>query len=347
MGRAKRKGELPIPDSRDCLLADGGEEAERASGSLKMKKPQCGNTEASENEINFEEEIVMSNISTAVSNVIPFRSANLLLVEKGGEPFVPMKPVVEGMGLAWQAQHAKLTSGRFNSVITMIVTTGVDGKQYEMACLPLRKLPGWLMSIHASKVRPELRECVIAFQNECDDVLWLHWNKIHTPVELAANTNYTLIGTTIGSDGFHCLSAVIDGKISRLDKRAKQSARMHIWSQVHKAFSVVRGEDIPAEKLESAMNFVAAYAIEGQYLPKPAEPYFDVGQDGRYMLSFNHKGEQQITRIPDDAYVLSSREFLKGIAHIPGDIPISTDDLFEFALAALSNLRLRSKHRAA
>jgi hypothetical protein len=312
-----------------------------------MKKPQCGNTEASENEINFEEEIVMSNISTAVSNVIPFRSASLLLVEKGGEPFVPMKPVVEGMGLAWQAQHAKLTSGRFNSVITMIVTTGVDGKQYEMACLPLRKLPGWLMSIHASKVRPELRECVIAFQNECDDVLWLHWNKIHAPVELAANTNYTLIGTTIGSDGFHCLSAVIDGKISRLDKRAKQSARMHIWSQVHKAFSVVRGEDIPAEKLESAMNFVAAYAIEGQYLPKPAEPYFDVGQDGRYMLSFNHKGEQQITRIPDDAYVLSSREFLKGIAHIPGDIPISTDDLFEFALAALSNLRLRSKHRAA
>ncbi|WP_256589817.1 phage antirepressor N-terminal domain-containing protein [Pseudomonas sp. Choline-02u-1] len=312
-----------------------------------MKKPQCGNTEASENEINFEEEIVMSNISTAVSNVIPFRSASLLLVEKGGEPFVPMKPVVEGMGLAWQAQHAKLTSGRFNSVITMIVTTGVDGKQYEMSCLPLRKLPGWLMSIHASKVRPELRECVIAFQNECDDVLWLHWNKIHAPVELAANTNYTLIGTTIGSDGFHCLSAVIDGKISRLDKRAKQSARMHIWSQVHKAFSVVRGEDIPAEKLESAMNFVAAYAIEGQYLPKPAEPYFDVGQDGRYMLSFNHKGEQQITRIPDDAYVLSSREFLKGIAHIPGDIPISTDDLFEFALAALSNLRLRSKHRAA
>ncbi|PKH81930.1 hypothetical protein CXF97_13415 [Pseudomonas sp. Choline-02u-1] len=289
----------------------------------------------------------MSNISTAVSNVIPFRSASLLLVEKGGEPFVPMKPVVEGMGLAWQAQHAKLTSGRFNSVITMIVTTGVDGKQYEMSCLPLRKLPGWLMSIHASKVRPELRECVIAFQNECDDVLWLHWNKIHAPVELAANTNYTLIGTTIGSDGFHCLSAVIDGKISRLDKRAKQSARMHIWSQVHKAFSVVRGEDIPAEKLESAMNFVAAYAIEGQYLPKPAEPYFDVGQDGRYMLSFNHKGEQQITRIPDDAYVLSSREFLKGIAHIPGDIPISTDDLFEFALAALSNLRLRSKHRAA
>lgn len=312
------------------------------------KAPVAPTTRAYEsNAVNDQENNVMSNISTAVSNVIPFRSANLLLVEKGGEPFVPMKPVVEGMGLAWQTQHRKLMDGRFASTVTIMVIVADDGKSREMACLPLRKLAGWLMSIHASKVRRELRDVVIAFQNECDDVLWSHWNKTHAPVALPVSTNFTLIGTTIGSDGFHCLSAAIDGKISRLDKRAKQSARMHIWSQVHKAFSVVRGEDIPAEKLESAMNFVAAYAIEGQYLQKPVEPYFDVGQDGRYMLSFNHKGEQQITRIPDNAYVLSSQEFLKGIAHIPGDIPISTDDLFEFALAALSNLRLRSKHRAA
>ncbi|WP_439864550.1 hypothetical protein [Pseudomonas antarctica] len=45
---------------------------ERAGGSMKTKKPQCWNTEASGNEINFGEEIVMSDISTAVakSNVI-------------------------------------------------------------------------------------------------------------------------------------------------------------------------------------------------------------------------------------------------------------------------------------
>lgn len=56
------------------------------------------------NEINYQEEIVMSDISTAVakSNVIPFRSTKLLLVERDGQPFVPMKPVVEGMGLAWR-----------------------------------------------------------------------------------------------------------------------------------------------------------------------------------------------------------------------------------------------------
>lgn len=163
---------------------------------------------------------------------------------------------------------------------------------------------------------------------------------------LPAPTSYTLIGTTIGSDGFHCLSAVIDGKVSRLDKHSKHSVRMHIWAQLHKAFSVVRGEDIPAEKLESAMNFVAAYALEGQYLPRQAEPQFNVNRDGRYLLSFNHRGEQQITEVPDDAYVLSQREFLKGIAHTPGDIPITTDGLFEFAIAAMNNLRLRAQYLA-
>nr|WP_277425519.1 phage antirepressor N-terminal domain-containing protein [Pseudomonas chlororaphis] len=326
-------------------MADDSQEKAGAGSCLKKKSPGV-QARASGNEINYQEEIVMSNNSTAVSNVIPFRSAKLLLVEKGGQPFVPMKPVVEGMGLDWKTQFRKLQAGRFNSVMVMMTTTGADGKSYEMSCLPLRKLAGWLMSIHSSKVREELRDVVIAFQNECDDVLWAHWNKSHAPAELMLPANYTLIGTTIGSDGFHCLSAVIDGKISRLDKRAKQSARMHIWSQVHKAFSVVSAQDIPAEQLDAARNFVAAYSLDGQYLPKQADTQFNVNRNGRYLLSFNHKGEQQITQVPDDAYVLSQDDFLKGIAHTPGDIPITTDGLFEFAIAAMNNLRLRSQAKS-
>ena len=129
--------------------------AEAAHNSIETEKPQCGNTEASEiNAVIDQENNVMGDNSTAASSVIPFRSAKLLLVERDGQPFIPMKPVVEGMGLDWKSQHAKLQGGRFNSVMVMITTTGADGKQYEMACLPLRKLAGWLMSIHASKVRP-------------------------------------------------------------------------------------------------------------------------------------------------------------------------------------------------
>lgn len=141
------------------------------------KAPVLAGAEALGNEINFGEEIVMGDNSTAASRVIPFRSAKLLLVERDGQPFVPMKPVVEGMGLAWQSQHRKLMAGRFASTITEMVIVAQDGKQREMTCLPLRKLTGWLMSIHPNKVRPELREGIIAYQNECDDVLWAYWNE--------------------------------------------------------------------------------------------------------------------------------------------------------------------------
>lgn len=103
-----------------------------------------------------------------------FHNANLSIVEHNGQPYVPMRPVVEGMGLAWQAQFDKLKQ-RFGSVIMEIMTTGKDGKQYQMLCLPLKKLFGWLMTISPNKVKPELRDTVIKYQEECDDVLWNHW----------------------------------------------------------------------------------------------------------------------------------------------------------------------------
>lgn len=237
----------------------------------KTKKPQCGNTGASGNEINFGEEIVMSDISTAVakSNVVPFRSAMLLLVERDGQPFVPMKPVVEGMGLAWQTQHRKLMEGRFASTITIMVIVAEDGKNREMACLPLKKLPGWLMSIHASKVRPDLRENVLAYQDECDDVLWAYWNEGHAVNHRSPDQAMTVLGQTIGTDGFHMLGAVVKGKVSNLPAPAQRRATAKIWAQTHAAFGVRSAADIPADQLDSARNFIAAYVVlEGEYLPR-------------------------------------------------------------------------------
>lgn len=209
----------------------------------------------------------MNKNITAAAKVIPFRQSKLLLVNHEGQPFVPMKPVAEGMGLSWQGQHAKLSSGRLASTIKEILIVAEDGKQREMTCLPLRKLPGWLMSIHPNKVRPELRDGIIAYQNECDDVLWSYWND-----GIAARhddrTVETVLNQTLGTDGFRCLSAVLDGKVRHLPVKARQRAKMHVWSQVHKAFSVVSAEDIPASQLDAARNFIAAYAIEGEWLPK-------------------------------------------------------------------------------
>lgn len=106
---------------------------------------------------------------------VSFHDHTLYLVARDGEPFVPMRPLVEAMGLAWQSQREKLKS-RYRSTVTEIVSVAEDGKQRAMTCLPLRKLPGWLMTIHPNKVRPELRARIRQYQDECDDVLWRYWS---------------------------------------------------------------------------------------------------------------------------------------------------------------------------
>lgn len=120
--------------------------------------------------------------ATDVVPLIPvlFDQDTLILVEHNGQPYVVMKPLVTAMGLAWPPQYVKLME-KFGSVVTEIMTTGADGKQYSMTCLPLRKLPGWLYSINPGKLVPSLRVKVVRYQDECDEVLWRHWTQLEAP----------------------------------------------------------------------------------------------------------------------------------------------------------------------
>lgn len=110
--------------------------------------------------------------------IIPvlFGPDTLILVEHNAQPYVVMRPLVTAMGLDWRSQHVKL-SEKFGAVMVEITTTGADGKQYAMVCLPLRKLPGWLYSINPGKLSADLRPKVVRYQDECDEVLWRHWTQ--------------------------------------------------------------------------------------------------------------------------------------------------------------------------
>lgn len=209
-----------------------------------------------------------NNAQVRAAKIIPFRQKELLLINNAGEPFVPMKPVVEGMGLDWKTQYRKLQGGRFNTcMVMMTIQLPGHAQRREVSCLPLRKLAGWLTSIHASKVRPELREGVIAYQNECDDALWAYWNE-GGAIRHDDRTVASVLSATIGTNGFNCLAAVLDGKLRNLKGGTKRAAKNHIWQQVHRAFSVVSAEDIPASQLDAARNFIAAYALEGEWIER-------------------------------------------------------------------------------
>ncbi|NUD60485.1 hypothetical protein HUC08_21170 [Escherichia coli] len=102
----------------------------------------------------------MKSIATAVSTInVPFHGAELYVVNHNGEPYTPMKPIVEGMGMDWASQFTKLKQ-RFAKGIVEIAIPSVGGVQ-TMICLALRKLNGWLQTISPNKVRPEIRDNVI------------------------------------------------------------------------------------------------------------------------------------------------------------------------------------------
>ncbi|WP_433961829.1 phage antirepressor N-terminal domain-containing protein, partial [Escherichia coli] len=100
---------------------------------------------------------------------VQFHGSELYVIEHSGEPYTPMKPIVEGMGLDWKSQLVKIVN-RFGQGMVEITIPTAGGNQ-KMICLPLRKLAAWLNSISANKVRPEIRDRVLQYQAECDDVL--------------------------------------------------------------------------------------------------------------------------------------------------------------------------------
>lgn len=90
----------------------------------------------------------------------------------------------------------------------------------------------------------------------------------HGRYEDANGTMATLIGETIGTNGFNMLGALIKGKVTSLPAPMQRSATAKIWSQTHAAFGVRSAADIPASQLDAARNFIAAYALEGEWLGK-------------------------------------------------------------------------------
>ena len=105
---------------------------------------------------------------------VNFLGSEIMVINHDGEPYVAMRTVVDGMELDWASQFTKIKQ-RFISVVVEITTTGKDGKNYKMLCLPLRKLFGWLMTINPDKVASHKRQTIIRYQNECDDALWQYW----------------------------------------------------------------------------------------------------------------------------------------------------------------------------
>lgn len=217
--------------------------------------PMAATNEASNLSVTTKEPTKMS-ISAQISTInVPFYGDTLYLVSHDGEPYTPMKPIVDGMGLAWSPQHEKLKQ-RFKSTITEIVMVAGDGKNRSMTCLALRKLAGWLHSISVGKVRPELREKVARYQEECDDVLYQYWTKgeVKNPRKKTTVEDRTPLRDAV--------NMLVGKKGLRYDDA---------YNMVHQRFNIDSIDELDIEQIPMAVEYVHRIVLDGEFLGKQQE----------------------------------------------------------------------------
>ncbi|MCT8239873.1 phage antirepressor N-terminal domain-containing protein [Proteus mirabilis] len=259
---------------------------------------------------------------TSVSTInVPFHGNNLYVVNFNGEPYVPMKPIVEGMGLTWQSQFEKLKQ-RFSKGITEIVIPSKGGEQ-SMLCLALRKLAGWLHTISPNKVKPEIRDKVIKYQEECDDVLYEYWTtgevkKKHKSTLQERNPLKNAVNLLVSKKGIMYPEA---------------------YSLVHQKFNVSSIEELTADQIPDAVEYIHKFVLEGEYIPKQEENILfepnqnsitvTIPKEGRWLVSYKN-GKQQVVSV--DGHNVVSVEYIQKLQR-------DSNALIEL----LQNFRLRTQ----
>lgn len=223
----------------------------KCSAPKNNETPKAATSEVSNLPVNYEK-TDMTSLAIADRTInVPFYGNSLFVVEHNGEAYTPMKPIVEGMGLDWKSQHKKI-SQRFYKGMVEITIPSVGGIQ-SMICLALRKLAAWLNSISPNKVRPEIRDNVIRYQEECDDVLYEYWTKgeVKNPRKK----------TTV--DERTPLRDAVNMLVSK-----KHLMYPEAYAMIHQRFNVESIEDLEATQIPDAIEYVHRVALEGEFLGK-------------------------------------------------------------------------------
>lgn len=99
-----------------------------------------------------------------------------ILASMVSDGLVPVKPICEALGIAYERQFTKLKEHPiYSSTITLTVMVAADKKEREMLCVPIEYLAGWLFSINPANVKEEIRDNLIKFQIECNKALFRYF----------------------------------------------------------------------------------------------------------------------------------------------------------------------------
>ncbi|HCX7749399.1 TPA: phage antirepressor Ant [Escherichia coli] len=187
------------------------------------------------------------------TSCVPFNGQQIITAMAVGVAYVAMKPIVENLGMSWSTQQTKLMKqiSKFNCVHMNMVAA--DGKLRKLLCLPLKKLNGWLFSINPEKVRADIRDKLIQYQEECFTVLHDYWTK--------------------GKEENARKKTSVDDRTPLRDAVNMLVSKKHLmypeaYAMIHQRFNVDSIEELDASQIPQAVEYIHRVVLEGEFIGK-------------------------------------------------------------------------------
>ncbi|EAQ6165078.1 phage antirepressor Ant [Salmonella enterica subsp. houtenae serovar 48:z4,z32:-] len=187
------------------------------------------------------------------TSYVPFNGQQIITAMAAGVAYVAMKPIVENLGMSWSTQQTKLMKQlqKFNHVHMNMVAA--DGKLRKLLCIPLKKLNGWLFSINPEKVRADIRDKLIKYQEECFTVLHDYWTK--------------------GKAENPRKKTSVDERTPLRDAVNMLVSKKHLmypeaYAMIHQRFNVESIEELEASQIPLAVEYIHRVVLEGEFIGK-------------------------------------------------------------------------------
>jgi hypothetical protein len=87
----------------------------------------------------------------------------------------PLRPIIMNLGIDWSSQYRRAKQDPVLSkyLVSVVVTTTESQRgSREMICLPIEYLHGWLFGINAQRLKSDMQDKVIRYQEDCYRALW-------------------------------------------------------------------------------------------------------------------------------------------------------------------------------
>ncbi|HIF3244866.1 TPA: phage antirepressor N-terminal domain-containing protein [Salmonella enterica] len=208
------------------------------------------------------------------TSYVPFNGQQIITAMAAGVAYVAMKPIVENLGMSWTTQYRKLMAAAKKSNHIHMNTVDKDrdahmstpskfgccdiaipskGGIQKMLCIPLKKLNGWLFSINPEKVRADIRDKLIQYQEECFTVLHDYWTK--------------------GKAENPRKKTSVDERTPLRDAVNMLVSKKHLmypeaYAMIHQRFNVESIEELDASQIPQAVEYIHRVVLEGEFIGK-------------------------------------------------------------------------------